>query len=272
MTIAAITDTDLNTFLTGGAGDLDPADDKMLKLMLPNALEMVSKFLGWYPSQASAIEYYPSERVSSRQPFGLDLGIGGSPMSGGFPPFSREYDDQTLILRRRPIRSVTSVYDNLSAWDVNPNSGDWPTDTLLPDGSYWLDNTEAGFCQSGKLYRLNGWYRTKPRTVKVTYVYGFTSDELRETYPNIQLAIMMTAAFWAGKGKSAAGSFKVTGAGAGRLPASVSVRDFSVSFGGGSQNQYGTSSGGGTGGVGAGIPDDVIPLLLPHVSMAKYLP
>lgn len=164
---------------------------EMLQPMYDKAIE---KALGWKVNQQSFTEYHPETPMSG--PFDRDDQISGYEMAGGLaqPRLRGARELRYLQLRNLPVRSITSVYDNGSAFLTGVEDGYWPSTTLLDRTAYQLDKHQAGLSWTGLLARNYGVWGTIPRTVKVTYVAGLTDAEIMDDYSPIKLASLITIA------------------------------------------------------------------------------
>lgn len=93
-----------------------------------------------------------------------------------------------LQLRHTPVRSLVSVHETSVS-----GGGGWPDTALLDPSSYWLDEDEPGLSRSGLLYRAGGWPPV-PRSVRVSYVGGWTPEELDDGAQAIKLAVKQATA------------------------------------------------------------------------------
>lgn len=260
------------------AGSPDIA--KIATALVPTVDAIISRFLGWSPSLATHTEFLPGEK-NNAQLFGIDFGPGGlsgvTNVTGGRFPGSRGNQDPYLLLAGRPVRTITTLHINSSAWDEGTEGGDWPADTLQETNSYYLDFSRPGspgMCRTGKLYLRFGAIFNIPRSVKVVYTSGYSASELENEFADITAAYGLTLAAWIAKtlASRSVGSASNSGAVAGKPVSSVSVKDFSVTFASGlGAGQFGGGTGGNSGGAGGAIPDEAAALLLPHVAIAKYL-
>lgn len=185
--------------------------------------DLVEDFLKWKVEQATYTEYYPNNQQQS-------LVSGDELISGwdliGSTVVGRERGDLShaaLPLKRVPVRSITSVYENVAAWDTD--GGSWTSSHLLAATSYYLDLDESGYSYSGILYKNTGVWCRKPRTIKVTYVAGFTAGEIESQFPKIKMAMCMAVGAWYVETMAMSKAAQ-----AGGPLASVGIKDFNVSF------------------------------------------
>lgn len=162
---------------------LTAAQQTTLNAVFPGIDGAVKRYLGYDIEQHSSVEFYP----------------------GGTPGIIAEGDlvdvsgDQAFIysigesspaiqLLSLPVRSITEVRENISGY------GD-PTKfiSVLDPSAYWMDQSETGMSLSGLLYRRWSAWSLVQRSVMVTYVSGFTANELDDLAPEIKLAFLVTA-------------------------------------------------------------------------------
>lgn len=130
----------------------------------PRVEAAVKKLLDYDPVNGTRTEFYPVHVEPARNEQAGEWDI-----IGGKAVLAVEGND-ALILRGRPVRSITDVRE-----DYDRAFG---ADTIIPASEYWLDLDEAGLSRSGILYRKYGSWPNEPRTVRVTYVAGWTAAEL----------------------------------------------------------------------------------------------
>lgn len=176
--------------------------------------------------QGSYTEFLPapgSERAAVV--YGIDLGwdkVGGTVVPRGLAS-----QESRILLSTVPVRSITSVYENYSAWAQGTPDGDWPATALLAPTGYRLDLTEPGISMSGALFRQVGNWSTSPRTVKVTYVAGYTQAEIDARWPMFKAATLDSLGWWMQKAMLRSQGLKANGL----VALNLSIRDFSVTLG-----------------------------------------
>lgn len=95
-----------------------------------------------------------------------------------------------LQLNNGFVRSVSDVREDYSA-EFGQGSGDFGSSTVLTAGiDYKIELDKDGMSRSGRLIRINRPWSSKPGTIKVTYVAGFTPAELDDQYAHVKLAIL----------------------------------------------------------------------------------
>jgi hypothetical protein len=205
------------------AGDITISADQqaLLDLATPLLQSKIEKAIGFALIQATYTEYYPDRQTNSVRDTLSSWDFRGGRMvaqeRGGLY-------DKFLVLRRLPVRSITSIYDSPGAWDTA--GGSFPASTLLPTNYYYLDISTSGLCETGRVIRNQGAWSKELRTIKITYVAGYSQDEINSDYGDLKLALLLAIqSFYLGTVlRSTAG-----GQGGG-LITSTSITDFSVSF------------------------------------------
>jgi hypothetical protein len=231
-----------------------------------NAVEReVKKVIGYNPEQATYTEFYPERTINSTRDddggFGLWDVVGNRATRlerGGF-------ERTEFILKNLPVRSVTSIYENLNAWTTGVANGDFPSNTLLAASQYYLDQSEAGISRTGKLVRSYGIWTSAPRTVKVTYVAGWTAAEMIVQMPEVQLAIKIAVSRVY---LDLLARYQILLAD-GRIEQSTSITDFSIGY----QDTQSAGVGGyrnGTSGSASILPEESRLLLSQHVNLARF--
>lgn len=222
----------------------------------------VQLIIGYPLEQATYTEFLPTAG-GERPPLEFGIDIGWDRIGGVVMPRSRQDPSQgVLLLSRIPVRSVTSVYENIAAWTTGATDGDWPTTSLVPSTGYRLEMKEPGLCASGRLIRTVGSWPTSPRVVKLTYVAGYTAPEIATGFGDVKMAVLMSLGWWFAKSNAASLSAK----GNGFIGTQVAIRDFSVTLG--LANQIGAVPGTWVHNI---IPPEAANLLMGRINMAKYL-
>jgi hypothetical protein len=132
----------------------------------------------------------------------------------------------------------------------------------LPASAYRLDMESAGMCKSGRLYRTVGGWPSSPRTVKVTYVAGYTQGEIDAGVTDLKLAALQGLAWWWRKSMLSSNGTKTLGLAAMQL----AIRDFSVTLG--DPNQISAQPGEWAFQI---LGPDSMNILITHVNLAKFL-
>lgn len=206
---------------------LTNAHKAFLDLIQPWVEAAVYQVIGYPLEQAEYTEFLPSTG-GERPPLEFGIDVGWDRIGGVVMPRSRMDPSFGLIqLSRLPVRSVTSVYENLGAWVTGAADGDWPASSLLPATAYRLDFSEPGLCKNGRLIRIVGSWPTSPRTVKATYTAGYTAEEIGTTYGQVKLAALEALAWWWGKAMRRSATVKSNFL----MAMNLTIRDFSATFG-----------------------------------------
>lgn len=138
---------------------------------------LVKDFVGYDVEQATKVEILPPADVTA----GLY-----DPLVGYGAAGADLYGSEILHLRHWPVRSITSV-----AYDP---SGQFAGGQSTYDAtSYRLEISSPGLSTSGRLVNLGGW-PLEPGTLKVTYVAGWSADELGDVASVFQTAVLQAVA------------------------------------------------------------------------------
>jgi len=240
---------------------LSVAQLAFLDTIQPWVENVVARVVGYDIEQGTVTEFLPSPG-GERPPLEFGIDVGWDRLGGVVMPRSRMDPAQGVLqLSRLPVRSVTSVYENLAAWTTGAADGDWPAAALLPAGAYRLDMDEPGLCKSGRLVRTVGSWLTTPRGVKVTYVAGYTAGELAADMGAVKMAVLMGLGYWWGK------SMRLSAGIRGNMTTALNlaVRDFSVALG--DPSQMGAGPGPWAQGV---LGPESLAILVGLVNMGKW--
>lgn len=176
--MSIISAPDLTTLIKMNGFDLTAAESAVLTIMHSVMEQALKDYIGYDIEQGEHTEFLPAQ--SSQFAVEGFTGAYEGSEAGALPVFEGQGHWRELYIRHRPIRSFTSVHENLSAWDVSGvgGTGDWPAAAVLTEGSEFVaDWEEPGICWSGKLIRNGAWSRVA-RTVRVIYTAGLTEEEL----------------------------------------------------------------------------------------------
>jgi len=158
--------------------DSDPTlfADFVASTLAPQAAALIEEYLGRKVMQATYTEFY----------------------SGNGQPF--------IVLRQRPVQSITALYLDEQAYWADATGAFDPTTTALVEGTdFALDRDQPdGSSRSGLVYKIND-YWPRPITstygriapdlgprvgnIKITYVAGFLVEP-----PDLRLALALTQA------------------------------------------------------------------------------
>jgi hypothetical protein len=221
--MSIVTSAEVLTVLQASGVTVSAAGLSLINFLIPAIESRVKKFIGWNVERATYTHYLPNS--GPNRYFDGDPITGGYDMIGGqaVPRQRGNLVRQILILREIPVRSVTSIYENPGAYTVA--GGTWPTTSLLPTNSYFLDTLDGDMSWTGHVYRQNGLWSTQARCVKVTYVAGLTAEEITASRSEIKLAVIraVTSSYISDMMRSRS----LLGYG---LPTSRSIKDVSVGF------------------------------------------
>lgn len=155
----------------GKAGSATAAEVALVNMLLPMSEDAIRTYLGYTVTQGTYTHFLPDEDEATEGPMKLDVVNNRVSME-----FEGGVGD--LWLPERPVRSITSVYEDRAS-NGGQGVGDFAAETLLTAGTdYFLDYTTSGASWSGLLRKCYGAWSPKRRSVKVTYVAGMTGAEL----------------------------------------------------------------------------------------------
>ena len=107
---------------------------------------------------------------------------------------------EVLRLPEYPVRSVTSVYEDITAYGGQGSDAFDDSTELTAGEDYYLAVDQSGLSWFGHLVRINSSWPTTAGSIKVTYTAGWTADELdgnvtdaRLDVSDIKLAVLKTA-------------------------------------------------------------------------------
>lgn len=254
------TDKELSAMLTAAGRQLNPCNMEMITLAAL-AVEAYVGRLGLNVGEQTVVEFLPANPGTS-----IGSGEGLTEYANRRVTFSEVavgHESGMIILSRTPVKSITSVYSNIAAWTLGTVGGDWPTETLLPAGTYVADWDGSGVCKSGILRRRLSAWPVEPRTVKVTYVGGWTAVEAMARYPELVPGMRYGIYQWLARDAVAKRMA------AGMTGTSFSIEDFSVSLGNQFTGQAGTMAGGLPAIV---LPPDLAHTLAGEANLSRWLP
>ena len=100
----------------------------------------------------------------------------------------------TIQLRNLPVRSITEVREDATGYFGQGPGSFGPQTVLQAGGDYFLKQEQPGLSWSGHLVRRSFWFPATLGSVKVTYVAGFTPQELSGRWQAFKAAVLETAA------------------------------------------------------------------------------
>lgn len=152
-------------------GCTSPADERLIATLQPMAESVLCAHLGFNPVQATYTHFLPtSDDFTTDDINGLDV-------VNDKVVFDVDSATNRLYVPQRPIRSITSIYEDVAS-EGGQGSSDFSGMALAAGTDYYIDYTTSGVGWSGCLVRITGTWPARRRTVKVTYVAGFTAAEL----------------------------------------------------------------------------------------------
>ena len=177
--MAIVPTADYETFVGASSGDT------LIGLLEKPLEQAIRAYLGYDPVQSTRTEYYPLRKIGNHRHRRSYWELHGDRAvlapAGGQDHLTR------LQLRHLPIRGGTNpiVYEDAGA-EFGEASGAFGASTQLTWGTeFWADwrgDDGAGepVSYSGALVRDGAWQR-QPGSIKVTYIAGYTADELDGT-------------------------------------------------------------------------------------------
>lgn len=107
-----------------------------------------------------------------------------------FLPIANAHLGSTYVLRlpEFPARSITNIWVDLGAMAGQATGDTFTSDALLTAGDdYALDMNESGLAWFGHVLRKGTKWSTDPGSIKVTYVAGWSDDELAGNVSDMRL-------------------------------------------------------------------------------------
>lgn len=258
--MCVVTEKEFLGYLSANGVSVSEAGMRWFAMFYPIVLGTIENILGYKILQSTVSEFLPVRSIASiNEPDPLASGV---ELSGGLV-VARQIGSralQTLTLSSLPVRSITSIYENVGAWTTGATNGDWPSTTLLNPTSYYLDMKSPGISLSGRVHRLNGVWSTYPRSIKITYVCGYTEDEVKTELSYLRMPVLVTLAHNYAQAVRRGYQTKLGG-----TMQSISIEDFSISIGG--QNTNSMSSGGEL----ITVPEGAMFDLQSRINITRYL-
>lgn len=177
------------TFLAK-ASSVTTAEDGFLAMIAPWVERTVKKHVGCTIEQATYTHFLPrSSRATNEDSTVRYYDVRGGRAIAATAAGQREAAH--LLTPELPIRSITSIYEDDSAYG-GQGSGDFAATTLLTAGTdFFVDYDEDGLCKSGIIRRIGRYWPSRERTVKVAYTAGYTQAELTTGIAaDIKLAVL----------------------------------------------------------------------------------
>lgn len=159
----------------------NPTDDEraLAVLCTQYATGAIKRYLQYDPTQASRTEYYPQQDTT---PVNAER-IFDTNTTEAFERRVNGSAGMDLQLKHVPVRSITSLnidYDGR----FGTRSGSFGSSTLKTQGvDFWpvfdsVDSSGNPVCSDGIL-KSQGLWPQNPGSVKIVYIAGYSSDELR---------------------------------------------------------------------------------------------
>lgn len=161
------------------------------------AEQAVREVLGYNPEQATYSEF-----LTTRADIGGDSEVHGYGDDGGVVSHfahhrvawdyggSSPYAD-VLILKNIPVRSIVEIREQHEG-QAGQGVDTFPASSvLLANDDFWLDLDEAGLCRSGMVFRNGGWLSSN-RSIKLSYVGGWSANEFMGPASPIKMAVLQT--------------------------------------------------------------------------------
>lgn len=168
----------------------------MVRILAPMIEGLVENYLGFRVAKQQHVEYHPTNlTVRTRDDNLVD---GYELVAGKVAPRGTRSDrvQNVIALTHVPVRSIVDIRENSAAWDAGGSTPSFPSNTIIQDGiAYrvdWKENDSVlgVISKTGLIFRRAGAWAWTPRSVQVTYVAGYTSDELDKAAPQIKLAVV----------------------------------------------------------------------------------
>lgn len=183
-------------YLGKAGATLTDAEAAAIQLIHEPCEAAVKALLDQTFEQATHVEFLPS-MAGRRQR--RDWPIDPDPdVSGDTVRFRTEGALSTDVLQLRHIPVLTTsleVREDPGGYG-GQSSGAFADATILTAGNdYYLDTDESSVSQTGLIYRVDGSWPAEPRSVKVTYLGGFTDEQIQRGLAGaIKLATLKTIA------------------------------------------------------------------------------
>ena len=153
-----VTQSEYLAFIQAASGVTIPASGQTLLTTCGSWVQaQIERIIGYKlpAAETTVTEYYP-ETVTNYAA-GNDGGlVGGWDLRGGrmADQIRGDQSGRLLTVRSLPLRSVTSIYENLGAWDTA--GGTWPASSLLATNDYYIDQYQGSISETGRIIRAHG--------------------------------------------------------------------------------------------------------------------
>lgn len=133
----------------------------------------VRDHLGYDPEQKPHTEFYPRVQLAATRDRGV-WDVNSSHTTARFESFG---EADTLQLRHLPVRAVTDLRVDEEGRHGTASGSFAASDAWTEGEDFWPEYEALYLCRSGMLRASGAWPAT-PGSVKVTYVAGYSRDEL----------------------------------------------------------------------------------------------
>jgi hypothetical protein len=181
-----VTTNDIDIFFGVCCGD--NSRDTQLLMRLREWTEMQARrYCRWGIAQATYTDEYHRREDIGTGDFSDVLDVQGDNVYLRDNPTP---DGEILQLDNGYVTSITTLHEDQSAY-FGQGGSDFAAATLLTEGTHFVPEYENGtFCKSGRIIRINRNWSSRPGTIKVTYVAGFTAAQLNDEYSFVKEAVL----------------------------------------------------------------------------------
>lgn len=166
----------------------DNAQEYALLDQLRKYVEMAArKFVRHGIAQATYTEFQRKTDIATR-----DMGNASWELIGSkvYNTTYESYQGEYLQLDNVFARSITTLHEDSNA-RFGAGSGDFGASTLLTNGTdYHLELDSSTMSRSGRVVRIGRSWSSRPGTIKIVYVAGFTAAELNDEYSFVKMALL----------------------------------------------------------------------------------
>ena len=155
------------------------------------AEKAVVEFLGYTPCQAQYTKYVPMDEsnVNTNDP----VYVLNSSASRAVPGF--DFSARVIQLRDLPVRSIVSIFEDATGYFGQEPNSFGPNTQLVQGSDFFLKMDTDGLSWNGQVVRRAFWFPMTIGSVKITYVAGFTDNELQTTYSCFGEAVCIAAQY-----------------------------------------------------------------------------
>lgn len=167
----------------GRSTSLSATEDALLNMIKPMAETVVRRYCQTGITQQSYTHLLPwADPIAVRDGWGF-----GSPHRDTYVNNLAFGGSRGLQLPEFPVRSITSLYEDQSAFAGTASGAFGSASELVEGTDFFPDYDQSGLCHSGILWRVNTMWRSRPGSIQVTYTAGYTQAELRGDVDDWQL-------------------------------------------------------------------------------------